>query len=162
MLNYCVSRRSALVGLVLVPGLLSRAQAHHGWSSFDQDRPIYLKGRVQSARWQNPHAELMLEVSDRLSLPADLAQRSLPAQAAPVDGRGLLARAQLPRRKDRVWEIELAPLTRMQAWQVSPLKAGDEIEVLGFTFHEEKGEAILRVEFLFVGGRAYGLRSSPA
>ena len=27
-------------------GWAGRALAHHGWSSFDQDRPIYLEGRV--------------------------------------------------------------------------------------------------------------------
>lgn len=156
-----MQRRTAM-SLVLFPGLLPLARAHHGWSSFDQDRPIYLQGRVQSVRWQNPHAELMLELPANLSLPADLAQRVLPAQTAPVDGKALLAKAQLPRRKDRRWEIELAPLSRMQAWNVTPLKASDEIGVLGFTFQDEKGEAILRVEYLFVGSKVYGLRSSPA
>ncbi|MCZ8251843.1 MAG: DUF6152 family protein [Hylemonella sp.] len=156
-----MQRRTAM-GLVLLPGLLPLARAHHGWSSFDQDRPIYLQGRVQSVRWQNPHAELVLEVAAGLSLPADLAQRPLPAQSAPVDGKALLAKAQLPRRQDRRWEIELAPLSRMQAWKVTPLKVGDEIAVLGFTFQDEKGEAILRVEYLFVGSQVYGLRSSPA
>lgn len=155
-------QRRTVMGLVLLPAVLPLARAHHGWSSFDQDRPIYLQGRVQSVRWQNPHAELVLEVLPTLSLPADLAQRALPAQTAPVDGKTLLAKAQLPRRKDRRWEIELAPLSRMQAWKVTPLKAGDEISVLGFTFLEEKGEAILRVEYLFVAGQVYGLRSSPA
>lgn len=144
------------------PGLLPLARAHHGWSSFDQDRPIYLQGRVHSVRWQNPHAELVLELPASLSLPADLARRALPAQNAPVDGKALLAKAQLPRRQDRRWEIELAPLSRMQAWNVTPLKVGDQIAVLGFTFQDEKGEAILRVEYLFVGDKTYGLRSSPA
>lgn len=148
--------------LLLGPGLLPLARAHHGWSSFDQDRPIYLQGRVQSVRWQNPHAEFMLELPANLSLPADLAQRALPAQTSPVDGKALLAKAQLPRRKDRRWEVELAPLSRMQAWSVAPLKVGDDISVLGFTFQDEKGEAILRAEYLFVGGKAYGLRSNPA
>ena len=154
--------RRTVMSLALLPGLLPLARAHHGWSSFDQDHPIYLQGRVHSVRWQNPHAELMLELPTTLSLPADLAQRVLPAQTAPVDGKALLAKAQLPRRKDRRWEIELAPLSRMQAWNVTPLKVGDEISVLGFTFQDEKGEAILRVEYLFVGGKVYGLRSSPA
>ena len=156
-----MQRRTAL-SLALLPGLLPLARAHHGWSSFDQDRPIYLQGRVQSVRWQNPHAEFVLELPARLSLPPDLAQRALPAQSAPVDGKALLAKAQLPRRQDRRWEIELAPLSRMQAWKVTPLKVGDEVGVLGFTFQDEKGEAILRVEYLFVGDRTYGLRSSPA
>ena len=73
-----------------------------------------------------------------------------------------LARAQLPTRKDRKWEIELAPLTRMQAWQVAEIKPGAAISVLGFTLREEKGDAVLRVEYLFVDGKVYGLRSSPA
>lgn len=61
-----------------------------------------------------------------------------------------------------MWEIELAPLTRLQAWKVAPIQAGDRLGMLGFTFADEQGPAILRVEFLFVGSQVYGLRSSPA
>ena len=68
----------------------------------------------------------------------------------------------MPTRKDRRWEIELAPLTRMEAWKVPPIKTGDSVAVLGFTFGGEKGEAVLRVEHLFLGGKVYGMRSSPA
>ena len=141
--------------------LPTAAWAHHGWSSFDQDRPIYLEGKVASSKWQNPHAELMLDVSPSLALPAGLAQRSVPAQSAGVDGPGLLAKAVVPRRKDTRWELELAPLTRMSAWQVPQIKAGDTVSAVGFTMKDEAGEAVMRVEYLFVGGKAYGLRSSP-
>ena len=68
----------------------------------------------------------------------------------------------MPTRKDRIWHVELAPLTRLQAWQVEEIKPGTPVEVLGFTFGGEKGDAVLRAEYLFVGGKAYGLRSSPA
>jgi hypothetical protein len=138
------------------------AHAHHGWSSFDADRPIYLEGTVRSVRWQNPHAELQLDIAADLKLPADLAQRPVPAQTSPVDGKALLAKAVLPRRKDRQWEVELAPLTRMQAWQVQEIKPGAAVSVVGFTLRDEKGDAVLRAEYLFVDGKAYGLRSSPA
>jgi hypothetical protein len=138
------------------------AHAHHGWSSFDAERPIYLEGTVRKVRWQNPHAELELELPAGLALPPGLAQRVLPAQTAPVDGKALLARAVLPTRKDRLWEVELAPLTRMQAWQVAEVKPGTALSVLGFTLREEKGDPVLRAEYLFVDGKAYGLRSSPA
>ncbi|RYF42244.1 MAG: hypothetical protein EOO25_07350 [Comamonadaceae bacterium] len=138
------------------------ARAHHGWSSFDQDRPIYLEGKVVKVQWQNPHAELELEVPAGLKVPADLGARAVPAQSAPVDGKALLAKAVVPNRKDKTWEIELAPLTRMEAWKVAPIKQGATISVVGFIFKEEKGEPILRVEYLFVDGKAYGLRSSPA
>ena len=136
--------------------------AHHGWSSFDQDRPIYLEGKVVKSLWQNPHAELELEVPANLKLPADLALRTLPAQSAPVDGKALLSKAVVPTRKDKRWEVELAPLSRLQAWNVAEIKPGSTIAVLGFTLTAEKGEAVLRAEYLFVGDKVFALRSSPA
>ena len=145
-----------------VAGLPTLALAHHGWSSFDQDRPLYLEGKVTKARWQNPHAELELEVSPSLKMPADLASRQLPAQSAPVDGKALLQEAQVPTRKGTKWEVELAPLTRMEAWKVAEIKPGTQVSVVGFGLKDEKGEPVLRVEYLFVGGKAYGLRSSPS
>jgi hypothetical protein len=159
-----MKRRDLLKASLALPaaGTAPWALAHHGWSSFDQDRPIYLEGRVVESQWRNPHAELELEVSPNLKLPADLAQRALPAQSAPVDGKALLAKAVVPTRKDKRWEIELAPLTRMQAWNVAEIKPGAQIALLGFTFTGEKGDAIVRVEYLFADGKAYGLRSSPA
>ncbi|HSW08189.1 DUF6152 family protein [Aquabacterium sp.] len=155
-----MQRRSLLV---CAAGLSSGlARAHHGWSSFDQTRPIYLEGKAGKVAWRNPHVELELELSATLALPADLKQRALPAQSAPVEGPQLLAAAVLPTRKDKRWEIEFAPLTRMQAWQVPEIKVGDSLAVLGFTFHGEKGEAVLRAEYLWFGGKTYALRSSPA
>lgn len=151
--------------IFLAAGLLAAlpaARAHHGWSSFDQNRPIYLEGRAARVSWRNPHAELDLELNTALKLPADLASRALPAQVAPVDGAALLKTAQLPTRRDRVWHVELAPLTRMDAWKVAPIPIGQELAVLGFTFTGEKGDAVLRVEYLFLGGNIYGMRSPPA
>jgi hypothetical protein len=136
--------------------------AHHGWSSFDQDRPIYLEGKVVKSVWQNPHVALLIELPAVLLLPADLLLRILPAQTAPVDGKGLLAKAVVPTRQDKRWEIELAPLGRVQAWSVAEVTTGDSVAVLGFTFAGEKGAAILRAEYLFSAGKIYGLRSSPA
>lgn len=153
------TRRHFVLAVLAAPAL---ARAHHGWSSFDQDRPIYLEGKATQVRWRNPHAELKLELTPGLKLPADLAARALPAQSAPVDGKALLAKASLPTRADKVWDIELAPLTRMDAWKVAEIKPGTVLSVLGFTFKDEKGDAILRAEYLFVEGKAYGLRSSPA
>lgn len=142
-------------------GLCGSAAAHHGWSSFDQDRPVYLEGRVVKSVWQNPHAELEIDLPEGLKLPADFARRALPAQTAPVDGKALLAKAVVPTRQDKRWEVELAPLTRMQAWRIAEIKPGTSIAVLGFTLTAEKGDAVLRAEYLFVGGNTYALRSSP-
>ena len=86
----------------------------------------------------------------------------VPAQSASVDSAKVLSAARLPTRKDPVWELELAPLTRMEAWKVAEVKAGQQVAAIGYTFPAEKGEAVMRVEYLFVDGKAYGLRSSPA
>jgi hypothetical protein len=154
-----MDRRTLLLGALALP---LTARAHHGWSSFDQDRPLFLQGRVVSVKWQNPHAELIVELPPDYRLPADLATRPVPPQSAPVDGKALLARAGVPTRRDRRWEIELAPLTRMEAWKVAPVLPGATVGVLGYTLKDEKGEPVLRAEYLYVDGKAYGLRSSPA
>jgi hypothetical protein len=158
-----MDRRTLLqAGALALGGVAGAARAHHGWSSFDQNRPIYLEGKAVQVAWRNPHAELVLEVPANLAVPAGLAQRPVPAQSATVDGAALLARATVPTRKDRRWEIELAPIFRMNQWQVPEVKVGDSLAMVGFTFEGERGEPVLRVEYLFVGDKTYGLRSSPA
>lgn len=137
--------------------------AHHGWSSFNQDQPVYLEGRVKSVRWQNPHAEVVLEVAAGLALPADLAARKLPAQQHGVDAAGIIKKTQVPAAPGGDWEIEFAPLFRMQAWGLAePLKVGDRIEVIGYTAPSIGKGRLMRVEYLIVGGKAHGLRSLPA
>ena len=157
-----MKRRQLVLAAAGVPLIMRPAMAHHGWSSFDQDRPIYLEGKVVQSRWQNPHVELDIEVPAGLKVPADLRQRPLPAQSAPVDGTGLLAKTTVPRRTDRKWELELAPLTRMQAWRIPEIKAGDMVSAVGFIQKDEAGEPVMRVEFLYLGNSVFGLRSSPA
>jgi len=134
------------------------AWAHHGWSSFDQDKPMLLSGTVKSVRWQNPHAEFVLTVPQGLALPADLAGRKLPAQSQTVDGPGLLKRTAIPAQAAGDWEIELAPLSRMNAWNIEAVKPGDRVEVIGYAL---EGKRVFRVEYLFVNGKVAGLRSSP-
>ena len=158
-------RRPFLLAGTLLPLSLTfshAAHAHHGWSSFDQDRPLYIEGKVRSVKWQNPHVELTLDIAPGMKLPADLASRPLPAQIAPVEGAALLAKAVTPKRSDKVWEIELAPLTRVQAWKVPEIKPGMTVAFLGFAFKDEKGEAIVRAEYLWLNGMTYALRSNPA
>jgi hypothetical protein len=87
-----MQRRHIVLSL---PTLLSLPTwAHHGWSNFDQTRPLYLEGQAMQVTWRNPHAELKLTLpASGLKLPADLATRTLPAQSANVDGHA----AQAPR-----------------------------------------------------------------
>jgi len=155
-----MQRRHFLLAAAALPS--PAAWSHHGWSSFDQGRPLYLAGVARKVAWRNPHAEFDLELAPDLKLPADLPRRPVPAQSAGVDGAALFAAAQLPTRRDKLWHIELAPLTRMQAWNVAEIRNGDAVAMVGFTFAGEKGDAVLRVEYLFIGAATYGLRSSPA
>ncbi len=151
-----MKRRSMLAATLL---LAMPAFAHHGWSSFNQDQPLYIEGRLKSVQWRNPHAEAVLTV-DKVTLPANFAKRELPAQQQQVDGAAVLARTQAPADAAGDWEIEFAPLSRMQAWNVAPLKAGDRVELIGYTGVPGKPK-LMRVEYLIVNGTAYGLRSSP-
>ena len=147
--------------LVSVLALFGNAVfAHHGWSSFDETKPIYLEGIVKSVKWQNPHAEFMLEVNGATP-PAALTRFAVPKQSANIDAVMILGTAKAPTRKDKVWEIELAPITRMDSWKVVPIKVGEKVSVVGYTHKDEKGEAILRVEFLIGNGKVTPLRSSP-
>lgn len=149
-------------GLAL-PALGSgRALAHHGWSGFDTSRPLYLEGKVATVSWSNPHAELEVEPKTGLAVPADLAKRAIPPQSASVDAGAILAKAEAPRRSVPRWTVELAPLSRMEAWQVRAPKVGDPIALVGYAGPDEQGKPVMRAEFLFLDGRAYGLRSSPA
>jgi hypothetical protein len=151
-----MKRRSMLAASLL---LALPALAHHGWSSFNQDQPLYIEGRLKTVQWRNPHAEAVLTV-DKVTLPADLRQREFPAQSQNVDGAAIASKVQVPAEAAGDWEIEFAPLSRMQAWNVAPLKAGDRIELIGYAGVPGKPK-LMRVEYLIVNGTAYGLRSSP-
>jgi len=135
--------------------------AHHGWSSFDETKPLYLPGKVKVVKWQNPHAEIVITVATDASVPADLAKLPAPAQSSNVDGPKVLAAARLPNRRGD-WTIELSPMTRINAWKVPQPKVGDTVAAVAYTFPDEKGDMFARVEYLIIGGQLYGLRSNPA
>lgn len=159
-----MKRRSVLVLASTVAPLFlgSRwAHAHHGWSSFDEARPLYIAGRVKAVKWQNPHAEIVITMAPDATLPADLATRKPPAQTnSSVDGAKVMAAAALPKRRGD-WTIELSPMTRIENWKVPQPKIGDTVAAICYSFKDEKGEAFARVEYLIIGDRMYGLRSNP-
>jgi len=138
----------------------SASFAHHGWSGFDETKPIYVEGVVRSVSWQNPHAEVVLEIN-HAPPPAALTRFAIPRQTAQVDAVLVLGSARPPGRKDVKWEVEFAPITRMDAWKVAPIKVGEKIAVVGYTFKDEKGDAVLRAEFLIGNGKVTPMRSSP-
>jgi len=154
-----MKRRTVLLAAAALP---LAASAHHGWSSFEQDKPVYLEGRIKTVRWANPHAEVTLTVDAALKLPADLTSRSMPAQSQSVEGSAILSKTRLPEAAAGDWTIEFAPLFRMNAWGVREPKVGERIEVIGYISPKISNGRLLRVEYLFADGKVAGLRSSPS
>ena len=154
-------RRLALtaLGSILVPSV---TWAHHGWSSFDIEQPVYLEGKVTKSTWKNPHAELIVTIPTGMKVPPDLASRNVPGQSANLDAKAILSKAAVPKRQAKTWELELAPLTRMELWQVAEIKVGATVAVVGYALKAGIAEAVVRVEYLWVDGKVYALRSSPA
>jgi Family of unknown function (DUF6152) len=137
------------------------ALAHHGWSSFDEAKPLYFIGKVKSMKWQNPHAEVIITMASEAALPMNLAKRVAPKQSnTSVDGAKVFAAAALPKRRGD-WNLELSPMTRIEAWKIAQPKVGDTVEAIAYTYKDEKGDAVARVEYWIIGEMVYGIRSMP-
>ena len=85
-----MKRRTCLVAVLAAPFAV---RAHHGWSSFNIDQPVFIEGRVVAVKWQNPHAELVVE------LPPDY---KVPYSHYHPDPPEVRLAAELARRKERL------------------------------------------------------------
>ncbi len=59
--------RLRLAALIVLVGLIFPvipAQAHHSTAMYDRDHPITVTGVVKEFQWTNPHAYIILEVTD--------------------------------------------------------------------------------------------------
>jgi hypothetical protein len=55
------------VVLVIASVLLtSAAWAHHGWGSYDANKPVTVSGPILSSKFENPHATITVRVSDKV------------------------------------------------------------------------------------------------
>lgn len=45
-----------IAAVLLAAAIPAAALAHHGWSSYDETRPITLTGPLKNVSWTNPHA----------------------------------------------------------------------------------------------------------
>jgi hypothetical protein len=52
----------ALLVSVLVAG---SAGAHHGWGSYDAERPITVTGQIEKVAYGNPHVEIVVEADGK-------------------------------------------------------------------------------------------------
>jgi len=69
----------ALAGLAVVATV---AVAHHGWSEYDQTKPLTVDGTIKASTWGNPHGTARLEA-------ADLTWDVVLAPTARMQARGL-------------------------------------------------------------------------
>lgn len=67
--------------------LAAQASAHHGWSEYDDQRPMRLSGTVEASGYENPHGFVRLKTADKTWL-------VVLAPPSRMESRGL-ARAQL-------------------------------------------------------------------
>lgn len=47
--------RTMFFAAALMVALPGAALAHHGWSSYDESKPLTLTGTLQNVSWSNPH-----------------------------------------------------------------------------------------------------------
>jgi len=50
--------------LLAVSALAVSALAHHGWSGYDETKPVTLTGVIKEAGWDNPHGFVKLQVEN--------------------------------------------------------------------------------------------------
>jgi hypothetical protein len=71
-------------GLLAVSLTALPAAAHHGWSSYENDKPLTLTGTVVEAAYTYPHATIKLESGGKtwlavLAPPSRMSARGLPS-----------------------------------------------------------------------------------
>ena len=59
------------------------AAAHHGWSEYDQTKPLTLTGKIVESGYEHPHGHVRLATSDKtwhvvLAPPSRMEARGLP------------------------------------------------------------------------------------
>lgn len=57
-----LARYAAAALIVAVP---AAAYAHHGWSSYDETKPVTITGPLNSVSWGNPHGTARVNWRDR-------------------------------------------------------------------------------------------------
>jgi hypothetical protein len=73
-----------------VVAIATKAEAHHGWSEYNDKQTLNLTGIIRSVSFDNPHTVIALETSDKklwravLAPPSRMERRGLPQMALKV------------------------------------------------------------------------------
>ncbi|RZA12549.1 MAG: hypothetical protein EOP02_30065, partial [Proteobacteria bacterium] len=58
-------RHLTLLAAAAALAIPAAAFAHHGWSSYDEDKPVSLTGPLSSVSWGNPHGSAKVNWRDK-------------------------------------------------------------------------------------------------
>ncbi|MEV6003737.1 DUF6152 family protein [Streptomyces griseomycini] len=154
------SRTLAALGLALALAPAAPAAAHHGWEHYDTAAPSYASGTVTDVTWGNPHPEVTLRV-ERTDVPAEWADRELPAELEEIGGRDVLEATRAYSGGSERLTLFLAPIERLAAWGLEGrVEVGERLEVVGYLDRDHADE--LRPELIVRGdGQTVRQRSVP-
>ena len=62
--EYPMTRTFATIGAVVL--LSGAALAHHGWGSYDANKPLTVTGPILTFKFENPHATITVQGSDKV------------------------------------------------------------------------------------------------
>lgn len=148
--------------LMLVLCTAHSAAAQSGWTGVDQAAPVYIEGIVRTTSWDAPRAELVVDVPADVTLPKGLESRTIPAQQSKIDSQALLSKTGLPPAARGAWTVELASVSRLEAWGLkAPIPVGQPIALVGYALPPPAKPRALRAEYIFIDGKVVPLRSNP-
>ena len=64
-MNFLKTRSASTVAAMLLMASATPTFAHHGWSDYDADARLTLKGIVKASSYENPHASITLNADSR-------------------------------------------------------------------------------------------------
>lgn len=59
-----MKRYIMIASLIAITG--GTAAAHHGWGSYDANKPITVTGAILTSKYENPHASITVKGSDKV------------------------------------------------------------------------------------------------
>ena len=71
---------SAVLALAAVPAI-----AHHGWSTYDETRPLTLTGKIVESHYENPHAHIRIDAGGKRWLAVLAPVSRMEARGATAD-----------------------------------------------------------------------------
>ena len=100
--------------LMMIATLIpAAALAHHGWSTYDPDKPISVTGKLNSVTWSNPHARAKIvhqrRTWDVVLAPITRMQARGLTAAMLTSGKPVTLQGQV--RKDGALEMKIDRLT---------------------------------------------------